>query len=250
MSDSFASQEALKKLSDEIRGEVEDNRRDLTTKMETIEQEAEQGTAKLTETVENIKNTLEDNLSDAKTARGDLAKLEKSLEETKEKMADSEKTIGSLESRHLETVSRMKEVTILTTEIENYVKTMENKIAADSADAFAKINKDLNQLEDFRSDTKTNNDNVWTKIDNIEKNIAAAKDAIEDEVDGRLSSQKESLSSQLQQVDLDNKELREKIVLLEEGHNLQVNKIGLMETLRDQIQTVEMARQQSDARLV
>ena len=87
---------------------------------------------------------------------------------------------------------------------------------------------------------------LW--INNIEKNVAAAKDAIEDEVDGRLASRTESLSSQLYQVDLDNKELREKMIQLEDGHNVQVNKITMMETLRDQINTVEMARQQSDAR--
>ena len=150
----------------------------------------------------------------------------------------------------METVSRMKEVTILTTEIENYVRTVESKIAADSADAFAKINKDVDELQDFRADIQSNNDNVWRKMNDMERNIAAAKDAIGDEVDRRLASQKESLSSQLHQVDLENKELREKVVQLEEGHSLHVNKISMMETLRDQIQTVEMARQQSDARYV
>ena len=38
MSDAFASKDALNKLSDEIRGEVEFNRRNLAEKMETIEQ--------------------------------------------------------------------------------------------------------------------------------------------------------------------------------------------------------------------
>ena len=62
MSDTFASKDALNKLSDEIRGEVEFNRRNLAEKMETIEKEAEQDAAKLSEAVENIKNSLEDNL--------------------------------------------------------------------------------------------------------------------------------------------------------------------------------------------
>ena len=250
MSDTFASKDALNKLSDEIRGEVEFNRRNLAEKMETIEKEAEQDAAKLSETVENIKNSLEDNLSDSRAAQGDLARLDRDLQETKEKLTASVETMDSLESRHTETVHRMKEVTILTTEIENYVRTVESKISADSADAFAKINKDVDELQDFRADIQSNNDNVWRKMNDMERNIAAAKDAIGDEVDGRLASQKESLSSQLHQVDLENKDLREKVVQLEEGHSLHVNKISMMETLRDQIQTVEMARQQSDARYV
>ena len=276
LSDNSASQEALNKLSSEVRTEIEENRKSLEEKMEMLEEDqrveregTDQSLNKLLENVENIKNSLEDNLTDAKTARSDLSALtedtralERQMEETKEKMSGSaenlrnlESTVDSLESRHTETVTRMREVTVLTTEIEKYVKDMENKMITESENAFEKIAKDMDQLQDsfkdlnnFKTDTETNSGIVWSKLGDIESNLAAAKDHIGDEVDGKLASQNDELSSRLHQVDLDNKELREKVVLLEDGHNSQVGKLSLMETLGERLNTVEMARQQSDAR--
>ena len=276
LSDNSATQEALNKLSSEVRTEIEENRKSLEEKMEMLEEDqrveregTDQSLNKLLENVENIKNSLEDNLTDAKTARSDLSALtedtralERQMEETKEKMSGSaenlrnlESTVDSLESRHTETVTRMREVTVLTTEIEKYVKDMENKMITESENAFEKIAKDMDQLQDsfkdlnnFKTDTETNSGIVWSKLGDIESNLAAAKDHIGDEVDGKLASQNDELSSRLHQVDLDNKELREKVVLLEDGHNSLVSKLSLMETLGDRLNTVEMARQQSDAR--
>ena len=148
-----------------------------------------------------------------------------------------------------------RQVTLLTSEIKDYVRDMENKMVTDSETAFKRIAKDMDQLQDsyrdldnFKTDTVTNNDIVWSKLGDIERNLAAAQDNIGDEVDGKLASQSEELSSRLRQVELENREVREKVVLLEEGHISQVGKLTMMETLGDRLSTVEMARQQSDAR--
>ena len=147
------------------------------------------------------------------------------------------------------------QVTLLTTEMKEYVRDVENKMVTDSENAFEKIAKDMDELQDsykalnnFKTDTATKSDIVWTKLGDIERNLAAAKDHIGDEVDGKLASQSDQLSTRLHQVDLDNQELREKVVLLEDGHNSQVSKLTMMEMLGDRLSTVEMARQQSDAR--
>ena len=146
-------------------------------------------------------------------------------------------------------------MTLLTTEIKEYVRDMETKMVTDSENAFERIAKDMDQLQDsyrdlnnFKTDTATNSGLVWNKLGDIEQTLAATKDNIGDEVDGKLASQSDELSFRLHQVDLDNKELREKVVLLEEGHNSQVSKLTMMETLGDRLSTVEMARQQSDVR--
>ena len=146
-------------------------------------------------------------------------------------------------------------MTLLTSEIKDYVRDMENKMVTDSDTAFKRIAKDMDQLQDsyreldnFKTDTVTNNDIVWSKLGDIERNLAAAQDTIGDQVEGKLASQREELSSRLRQVELENKEVREKVVLLEEGHTSQVGKLTMMETLGERLSTVEMARQQSDAR--
>ena len=157
--------------------------------------------------------------------------------------------------RDLLVIPVSRQVTLLTSEIKDYVRDMENKMVTDSETAFKRIAKDMDQLQDsyreldnFKTDTVTNNDIVWSKLGDIERNLAAAQDNIGDEVDGKLASQSEELSSRLRQVELENKEVREKVVLLEEGLTSQVGKLTMMETLGERLSTVEMARQQSDAR--
>ena len=100
LSDNSASQEALNKLGSEVRTEMEANRKSLEEKVELLEEEqraeregTDESLNKLLENVENIRNSLEDNLTEAKTARSDLSQLtedtralEKDLDETKEKM--------------------------------------------------------------------------------------------------------------------------------------------------------------------
>ena len=114
-----------------MKTELEENRKRLEEKLEVVEEEGRaerEGTGqslnKLLENVENIRNSLEDNLTEAKTARSDLSQLtedtralERELGQTKEKMAGSaenlrnlESTVDTLESRHTETVTRMREV--------------------------------------------------------------------------------------------------------------------------------------------
>ena len=114
-----------------MKTELEESRRSLEEKLEVVEEEGRaerEGTGqslnKLLENVENIRNSLEDNLTEAKTARSDLSQLtedtralERELGQTKEKMAGSaenlrnlESTVDTLESRHTETVTRMREV--------------------------------------------------------------------------------------------------------------------------------------------
>ena len=114
-----------------MKTELEETRKGLKEKVELLEEESraeregtDQSLNKLLESVENIKNSLEDNLTDAKAARSDLVRLtedtrvlERQLGETTEAVKGSaenlrnlESTVDTLESRHTETVTRMREV--------------------------------------------------------------------------------------------------------------------------------------------
>merc|ERR1712013_975909 len=118
------------------------------------------------------------------------------------------KTITIFESRHSETIEKIKEVTVLAGNIDTNVKAQEQRMEQQKANDFNQFN---NQLE-------------------------------------QLKRHQEGSSNRISYIDADHRTLIEKLILLEDAHQNQLQKAAYIENLGDRVNRLDEMRQQSEAK--
>ena len=142
-----------------------------------------QGNAELVERVNGQADAVESVESELKTAKDRLRKNVEAVE-------GINKSIMVFESRHVETVERMKEVIVIASSVETYVKSQEQSREQDTA---RHMDTYSNQLEELRSEVAgalgrlgrvdEDNQTLLEKINNLSSRLVAL-----DSKDGELDS--------------------------------------------------------------
>ena len=106
------------------------------------------------------------------------------------------KTVAVCESSHLESVEKLKEVTVITNNIQMQVKNPEQKMVEQSANDLNQIREQLQDIENKAgiSDQKIN------ELDTSNKNIGEKVVGMETEFDGKLKRQEDMDKSLLYKI--------------------------------------------------
>merc|ERR1711892_983886 len=129
----------------------------------------------MSDTIEKTKEMAEDNNTNIKHIFAKIEKhenafvtIDSNVEDVKDKLrkvvdnVDSvNKTIKVFENRHMETVEKMRELTVMTSSIESYVKTQDQKLVQEKANDFNQFNGQLQEL-------RLANDNISKKMVEID----------------------------------------------------------------------------------
>merc|ERR1719394_645417 len=220
----------------------------------------------LFESVDKVKKTVETNQDELKTVHDFVGEVNEKQEEMRQEMdvsADNieknvkglrnvEAAVENLENRTTETVERMKEVTVLASKIDNSVQVLEKKMGEENVKVFDMINTNLEQINIVSgeiSSLKISIEEKQRSFDGDLKNVEVSVDGLKNNFEMRLDSLHKDQDTKIAGMATDVEDVRSKIVLLEEGHNVQVNRFQMMESLGSRLTTVEEARQMSDARI-
>merc|ERR1711892_944682 len=135
---------------------------------------------------ENAFDTIDSNVEDVKD------KLRKAVDNV-----DSvNKTIQVFENRHMETAERMRELTVMMSSIESYVKTQEQKLEQEKTNNFNQFNGQLQEL-------RFAHDNISTKMVDV--------DADNNTLLEKLNILEKNLDSRFQELDFADKQLLQKL---------------------------------------
>merc|ERR1712168_1096295 len=168
------------------------------------------------------------------------------------------KTIQIFESRHSETIERIKEVTVLAGNIDTNVKAQEQRMEQQKANDFNQFNNQLEQLKRQQEGSSNKMSNIdadhhtlMEKLMGLERNLDTRLKHLDD-IDSNMSSrfgifQEESIH-RIKSVEDENKYNREKLILLEDAHQNQLQKAAYIENLGDRVNQLDEMRQQSEAR--
>merc|ERR1711892_1162857 len=158
---------------------------------------------------EKTKDMAEDNNVNIKNITAEITKhentfdtIDSDVEDVKDKLRkavdnvdSANKTIQVFETRHIETVERMRELTVMTSSIESYVKTQEQKLEQEKANDFNQFNGQLQEL-------RLSHDNIMTKIGDA--------DADNNTLLEKLDVLEKNLDSRFQELDSADKQLLKK----------------------------------------
>ena len=265
--------EMIKNLNNDVMIKVDQKSEALTEKITLFQEEHkkekkdnDECVAILFESVDKVKKTVETNQDELKTVHdfvGEVNEKQKEMRQEMDVSADNieknvkglrnvEAGVENLENRTTETVERMKEVTVLASKIDNSVQVLEKKMGEENVKVFDMINTNLEQINIVSgeiSSLKISIEEKQRSFDGDLKNVEVSVDGLKNNFEMRLDSLHKDQDTKIAGMATDVEDVRSKIVLLEEGHNVQVNRFQMMEGLGSRLTTVEEARQMSDARI-
>merc|ERR1711892_749785 len=206
----------------------------------------------------NIKNinaeiTKHENTFD--TIDSDVEDVKDKLRKAVDNVDSANKTIQVFENRHIETVERMRELTVMTSSIESYVKTQEQKLEQEKANDFNQFNGQLQELRlsngnistkmvDLDADNKT----LLEKVNEMEKNFQDL-DAADKQLLQKLEDHSLVQDSKMNKMDSENKDQVKKIVQIEDAYQLQVQKVQYMDSIQIRLTQIEESKQLTDAKV-
>merc|ERR1711892_841509 len=227
----------------------------------------------MSDTFEKTKEMAEDNNSNIKHMYAKIEKhenafdtIDSNVEDVKDKLrkvvdnVDSvNKTIKVFENRHMETVERMRKLTVMTSSIESYVKTQDQKLEQDMANNFNQFNGQLQELRlandnistkmvDVDADNKT----LLEKVNEMEKNLDShfqELDAADKQLLQKLEDHSLVQDSKMNKMDSENKDQVKKIVQIEDAYQLQVQKVQYMDSIQTRLTQIEESKQLTDAKV-
>merc|ERR1712066_772437 len=187
-------------------------------------------------------NRLEDIDNESETSKNRITKIN-------EHMESINKTIQIFESRHSETIEKIKEVTVLASNIDTNVKAQEQKMEQQKANDFNQFNNQLEQLKRQQEGSNSKISNIdadhhtlMEKLMGLERNLdnrLKHLDEIDNNISSRLGVFQDESTQRIKLVENDNKYNKEKLILLEDAHQLQLQKAAYMENLGDRVNQLD-----------
>merc|ERR1711892_1203286 len=196
-------------------------------------------------------NRLEDFDNESETSKSRITKIN-------EHMESITRTIQVFESRHSETIEKIKEVTVLASNIDINVKAQEQKMDQQKANDFNQFNSQLEQLKRQQdgscnkiSDIDADHHTLMEKLMGLERNLdnrLKNLDEIDNSISSRLGNFQDENTHRIKSVEDVSKYNREKLVLLEDAHQKQLQKEVYMENIGARVNQLDEMRQQSEAK--
>merc|ERR1711892_637404 len=192
-------------------------------------------------------NRLEDFDNESETSKSRITKIN-------EHMESITRTIQVFESRHSETIEKIKEVTVLASNI----KAQEQKMDQQKANDFNQFNSQLEQLKRQQdgscnkiSDIDADHHTLMEKLMGLERNLdnrLKNLDEIDNTISSRLGNFQDESTHRIKSVEDVSKYNREKLVLLEDALQKLLQKEVYMENIGARVNQLDEMRQQSEAK--
>ena len=230
----------------------------ISHEMQTSVENFEEGQNKLQEAFkEHLSNfsaqasKLDKVETDADVTNSDLKKL-------LERFSKLQNDLQSLDVKHVETVERMKEVTVLATNIEVHVKSQEQRIEQQNEEGLTNVNKKIAMIEgdldtaqkkiadldskglSLSGNVQTTNQTLVSKLDELKK--------ITDDLEAKLSNASADHSKKMEAIQDLYAENTDKIKGLEEASMQHFERARYFETLNTRVAQLDEMRQQSEAK--
>jgi len=174
-------------------------------------------------------------------------------------MQNVNKSLNLFESRHVETVERMKEVTMLVSTMESSIQTQEQRFLKQTEENYSQLNNNLQEIKKNHDEQgariegiSDDNQMLLEKLNALDKNIDNRLKGIDSNHKNTFDSFQNSLKdngNRFSKMDIDIAENSTKIKQLEDAYHTQMEKSLYMETLSEKISMMEESRQQTDARV-
>merc|ERR1711892_1232256 len=181
-----------------------------------------------------------------------------SITKINDHMESISKTIQVFEGRHVETIEKVKEVSVLASNIEVNVKAQEQKMEQQKANDFNQFSNQLEQLKKQQensnkkvSDIDADNHTLMEKTIGLERNFEnrlKSLDEIDNDIRSRLGTFQVESTQKIKSVEDESKYNRERLILLEEAHQQQLQKAVYVENLGARVNQLDEMRQQSEAK--
>merc|ERR1719481_2028767 len=233
----------------------------IDTIVDDIEKDIRPSVASNTKAISDLRNQITESISDK------LRPTEDKINNLDATIQDVNKTLAIYDGRHVETVEKMKEVTVLTNNIQLQIKAQEQKMIEQSANDLNQIRDQLRDIENQAglSDQKiqeldAGSQTLQEKVLGMENQVAdrledlAKSDAsllakingldtgnqqlleklleVEKEVEGKLSDNASSLQTRMDTLDGDNKANTLQIVNIQESINIQAEHVKKVDAER------------------
>merc|ERR1711892_849720 len=181
-----------------------------------------------------------------------------SITKINDHMESISKTIQVFEGRHVETIEKVKEVSVLASNIEVNVKAQEQKMEQQKANDFNQFSNQLEQLKKQQensnkkvSDIDADNHTLMEKTIGLERNFEnrlKSLDEIDNDIRSRLGTFQVESTQKIKSVEDESKYNRERLILPEEAHQQQLQKAVYVENLGARVNQLDEMRQQSEAK--
>ena len=256
-------------LNVEIQEKMDSGNAEIYHKIDSIKEnqkeakkDVDDSVAILFENVAKVKQSVESNEDKIKSLQDDMGSMSEKQDELRyevnvsndtiqknvENILKIEKLVGDLDTRTTETVERMKEVTLMTVSVDKKVQVLQDKMTTENKEAFDKIEaavSEISMVQDELKEIRNDFDVKHKNLDGSVRTFVDSIDGIKSNFDEKLNDAGRNLGARLDQLETEGGDIREKVVLLEEGHNNQVSRLSLMDTFGSRLSVMEEARQQS-----
>merc|ERR1712180_77211 len=212
--------ELIKKSIDDAKSTMDNQKKDMEDKLENYFIKFELGQKEMKDTIEkDSKNNLADIQDEINVIKGDILGNNNNTNAIEERISVLHSDLQKLDITQVETAEKIKEVTVLATNIDVYVKSQEEKLGKQKEEyssviyaRLSKLDTDVDELKrnisevdgkgnnisisiealtnsfgDKLNDLKTVDDKLNTKIDDLEKMLEQNKEKAKDEVDASIS---------------------------------------------------------------
>ena len=275
-------------LNIEINEKMDSRNADISQKLDSIKEEHreakkdnEETVSILFENVAKVKKAVEANEDKIMSLNDNMGSISEKQDELRydvnistdtiyknnENIEKIEKLVGDLDSRTHETVERMKEVTIMTATVEKKVQVLQDNMSKENKEGFEKIEAAISGVSIIQDELKEIKNDVDINIKTMDGSILTFRDSIDGikiNFDEKLTDVGRNLGGRLDHLESEKSDMKEKVVLLEEGHNnqvklrcitscliflitSQVSRISMLDTFGSRLSVIEEARQQSVA---
>merc|ERR1711962_1593551 len=227
MGDQAKNTELIKKSIDDAKSTIDNQKKDMEDKLENYIIKFEIGQKEMKDTIDkDSKNKLAEIQDEINVIKGDILGNNNNTNAIAERISILYSDLQKLDITQVETAEKIKEVTVLATNIDVYVKSQEEKLEKqkeeDSSIIFARLSKldsDVDELKrnisevdgkgnnisisvealtnsfgDKLNDLKTVDDKLNTKIDDLEKMLEQNKEKAKDEVDASISKSNDAVN--------------------------------------------------------
>merc|ERR1711962_482301 len=220
MGDQAKNTELIKKSIDDAKSTIDNQKKDIEDKLENYIIKIELGQKEMKDTIDkDSKNNLAEIQDEINVIKGDILGNNNNTNAIAERISVLHSDLQKLDITQVEAAEKIKEVTVLATNIDVYVKSQEEKLEKqkeeDSSVIYARLSKldtDVDELKrnilevdgkgnnisisveamtnslgDKLNDLKTVDDKLNTKIDDLEKMLQQTQEKAKDEVDASIS---------------------------------------------------------------
>ena len=254
--------EGIKENVGKLNHEVEDTEKDLEKKATDINIRIDHlaGLDKANgdnyrKAIENLENELKRQADDADAAKKELMDLVERLKQMQNDILDNQHGVGEAKDRALECDHKVQEISPVVSGHTEDIAELRNQVKG-NVGSIGKNIFDIDELHKNLDGLRIEHKGMIDSLDGNSNNILRKAEAVEDELrkeTARLDNFQGQINNDLREKydDLDdkNKNNLEKIIALQEMNYNQVQKITLVESMRDQIGRMEEDKQKSEAKI-